>query len=175
MQRFALVLSAWLLLTGAAAAEVTARADTGFQSRIKGEIAAPPAKVYAALGQVSRWWDPAHTYSGKAANLSLPLQPGACFCERLPQGGGVRHGVVVLAMPSSTLRLEGALGPLQAEGVSTALTFDIKPKGAGSDLTVTYNVGGYRADGVRQWAEGVDQVLQVQVKRLARFSETGKP
>lgn len=167
--------AALLLAAGAARAEVSQRSDTGFRVTHTVEIAAPPASIYAALGEVGRWWDDDHTFSGKAANLSLAMEPGGCFCERLEGGGGVRHAVVILARPSSSLRLEGALGPLQGEGVATALNFDITPKGDGGALTLTYTVGGYRPEGVKQWADGVDQVLKIQLDRLERYVETGKP
>jgi uncharacterized protein YndB with AHSA1/START domain len=170
-----LALAAGLVLTGPAAAEVVARSDGGFRIARAVEIAAPPARVYAALGEVGRWWDGAHTYSGKAANMTLPLEAGACFCERLDGGGGVRHGVVALAMPSALLRLDSALGPLQGEGVSGALTFALKAKGEGSLLTLTYNVGGFTPAGVAQWAGPVDEVLTIQVDRFKRYLETGAP
>ena len=162
-----------MVVANGARAEVTATTDTGFTIVHKAKLTAPPARAYAALGEVGGWWDDAHTYSGKASNMTLPLEAGACFCERL-DGGGVEHGRVVLAMPGSTLRFEGALGPLQSEGVSATLTFDLKPAGEGTELTLTYKVGGYHAQGVRQWAAPVDQVLGVQVARLAAYA-SAKP
>lgn len=162
-----------VIVASGAHAEVRATTDTGFTIVHKAKLAAPPAKAYAALGEVGGWWDDAHTYSGKASNMSLPLEAGGCFCERL-EGGGVQHGRVVLAMPGSMLRLEGALGPLQSEGVSATLTFELKPAGDGTDLTLSYKVGGYHAEGVRQWAAPVDQVLGVQASRLAAYA-SGKP
>ena len=120
------IAAALSLAAGAAHAEVAERTDAGFRTRNVVEIAATPQRVYAALGEIGRWWDDAHTYSGKAANMSIRLEPGACFCEALPGGGGVRHGVVALAWPDQgTLRLEAVLGPLQDEGAAGALTFVI--------------------------------------------------
>jgi len=162
-----------LAMAGGASAEVMERFDTGFRLAQKVEVPVPPARAYAALGEVGNWWDDQHTYSGKAANMTLTLAPGGCFCEALA-GGGVRHGGVLLAIPGSMLRLDAALGPLQGEGVSAVLTFEIKAKDAGSEIVMTYNVGGYTPAGVKQWADGVDQVLGVQVDRLARYLETAK-
>lgn len=164
-----------MLVAGSAHAEVAERAEGGFRIRNVVEVNAPAATVYAALGEIGRWWDDAHTYSGKAANLSVKLEPGGCFCEALPKGG-VRHGVVVLAWPDQgTLRIDGALGPLQDEGVTGALTFQIKPKGQGVEVVQTYHVGGMRPAAAASFAGPVDQVMRTQLLRFERYVETGKP
>lgn len=163
------------LLAGAAHAEIVEQGEGGFRLKQTVEIAAPPDKVYAALGEIGRWWDDAHTYSGKAANMSMALEPGACFCEALPKGG-VRHGVVALAWPDQRMvRIEAALGPLQDEGATGALSYQIKSKGAGSEIVQTYNVGGLRAASARTFSGPVEQVMTTQVQRLKRYVETGKP
>ena len=51
-----------------------------------------------------------------AKNLSIDARPGGCFCEKLPNGGGVEHARVVYVAPREVLRLSGALGPLQGVG-----------------------------------------------------------
>lgn len=164
------------LLAGAAHAEIVEQAEGGFRLKQTVEVAAPPDKVYAALGEIGRWWDDAHSYSGKAANMSMPLEPGACFCEALPKGGGVRHGVVVLVWPDQRMvRLDAALGPLQDEGATGALTFQVKPKGEGAELVETYNVGGLRPAAAKSFAGPVDGVMTTQLKRLKSYVETGKP
>lgn len=175
MKMFAIA-AAVSLLAGAAQAEVTERADGGFRTKNVVEIAAGADKVYAALGEIGRWWDDAHTYSGKAANMSMKLEPGACFCEALPKGGGVRHGVVALAWPErGMVRIETVLGPLQDEGATGAFTFVVKPKGAGVEVVQTYHVGGLRPASAKAFADPVDQVLRTQLERLKRYVETGKP
>lgn len=173
----AIAAAALLVLgTGAARAEVAERADNGFRTRNTVEIAVTPAKAYSALADVGQWWDSRHTYTGKASNMTLELKPGACFCEALPGGGGVRHGVVALAWPDQgTLRLEAALGPLQDEGVAGALTFQIKPKGQGVEVIQTYHVGGLRPAAAKSYADIVDQVVRAQLVRYGRYAATGKP
>ena len=167
--------AAMCLLVGGANAEVVERTEAGFRTKKTIEVAASPDKAYAALAQIGSWWGDDHTYTGRASNMSLELKPGACFCEALP-GGGVRHGVVALAWPDQhTLRLEAALGPLQDEGVAGALTFQIKPKATGSEVIVTYHVGGMRAAPTKAYAALVDQVIGVQVARYGKFVDTGKP
>lgn len=161
-------------LAAGARAEVAEQFAGGFRIAQTVQVQAGPEKLYGLLLNPAAWWSDDHTYSGKAANLSLKAEPGGCFCEVVPSGG-VRHAVVVAAISNDTLRLEGGLGPLQAEGGSAALTFGIKPKGTASELTVTYNVGGLSPAAASRWAAPVDQVLSAQVERLKRLAETGKP
>jgi hypothetical protein len=62
--------------------EVIESTAAGFLVRNTSAINAPPAKVYAALTDgIGRWWDPAHTLSHDARNLSLDAKPGGCFCS----------------------------------------------------------------------------------------------
>jgi len=72
------------------------------------QVAATPAQVYAAIGQIGQWWNSQHTYSGDARNLSLELRPAAGFlrtAERWRQRQD--HMGVILAQPNKTVRLEG--------------------------------------------------------------------
>lgn len=173
---------AWILATiaavtfaGAARAEVVESGPQGFRLKAVRQIKAPPARVYQAIGEIGRWWDGEHSYSGKAENITLPLKAGACWCEAIPPDGSVRHGTVVLALPErGMIRAEAALGPLQDEGVSAALFFHMVPKDGGTELTVTYNVGGARAFIIKA-APGIDGVLNGGWDRLKRYVETGKP
>jgi uncharacterized protein YndB with AHSA1/START domain len=162
-----------LCVGGATHAEVADKGPNGFRLKYVVQVAAPPARVYQAVGEIGRWWSDEHTYSGKAANFSMPLQANACLCEALP-GGGVRHGVVEAVVPSQLVRIEAALGPLQDEGVAPAWTFALKAKDGGTEVTVTYNVGGLRPE-MAAAAPGVDAVLGAQVARFKRYVETGKP
>ena len=164
-----------LSLVGAAQAEVVNTNASGFRLKSVVQIKASPERVYQAIGEIGRWWDPAHTYSGRSENLSIVLQAGGCWCESVPPGGSVQHGVVVLASPAlGMIRADAPLGPLQDEGVSAALLFQTKSKDGGTELTVTYNVGGAR-DVILKAAPGVDGVLVGAWARLKRYVETGKP
>jgi uncharacterized protein YndB with AHSA1/START domain len=168
-------LAATVVTAGAAQAEVKAMTPQGFEVVETATVKAPPDKVYAAIGRVQDWWNSEHTFSGSAANLSLEPKPGGCFCEKLP-GGGVEHLRVVFVKPNATLRLRGALGPLQGEGVDGAMTFALVPDGAGgTKLSLGYIVGGYLRKGSEAWAPIVDKVVAEQFTRLVRYSETGKP
>lgn len=157
-----------------APAVVDGTGPSGFQVTESAHIAATPDQVYAAFIQPSRWWSPAHTYSHDAANLSLDARPGGCWCETLP-GGGVQHMTVVYLAPGRAVRLRGALGPLQAMGDEGALTVEFKPANGGTDVTLTYAVGGFAKDGFAGIASGVDGVLGEQIQRLRRSIESGSP
>ncbi|MDX1644046.1 MAG: ATPase [Thermoanaerobaculia bacterium] len=158
-----------------ATAEVVDAAAGGFTVRTVLDVGAPPDEVYSALTEnVGSWWDPAHTYSGDAARLSIDARPGGCFCERL-DAGGVQHMEVVFASHGVRLRLEGGLGPLQAEAVTGHLSWDLEATESGARLTLTYKVVGYAPGGLEAWAAPVDSVLSQAATRLVRFVETGKP
>jgi uncharacterized protein YndB with AHSA1/START domain len=159
---------------GEARGDVLEATPGGFAVKSTVTIAAPRARIYDALVQaVGRWWDPAHTYSADAANLSIDPRPGGCFCERLPQQGGVQHGTVVLAIPGKRLRLAGGLGPLQESGLAASLTFDLAEREGATDATMSYSVGGYRQGGLQALAPLVDSMLTAQLRRLKSFVEKG--
>ena len=163
-----------LSLAGAAHAEVIASSPGGFHLRIVSEVAAPPERVWAALLYLPRWWNPSHTYSGDAANLSLDAKAGGCFCERLPNGGSVLHATIVQLRPGALLRLSGGLGPLQGEGASATWTFTLKPSPTGTTLTQTMAVGGWSPTGLAALAAAVDAVQSEQQARLKRYVERGR-
>jgi uncharacterized protein YndB with AHSA1/START domain len=154
--------------------DVIESAATGFLVRNTAAINAPPAKVYVALTEgVGGWWDPAHTFSHDARNLSIDARPGGCFCERLPDGGGVQHMSVIYASPGKLLRLTGAVGPLQ-EAAGT-MTWNLLQAGGGTTVELMYAVGGFRAGGFRDIPTVVDGVLRGQLARLKALVETGRP
>ena len=169
---------AWVLLGGTvtANAEIVSAAPNGFRLRqVTEAIGVPPTTVWAALSDIGKWWDPEHTFSGDARNLSLDPVARGCFCEKLSLYAGIEHAHVIYAQPAKTLRLVGALGPLQEFGVTGSLTWQIEAAGGGSRITLTYNVGGFADRPLSDWAPVVDEVLGVQAKRLARFAATGNP
>jgi Polyketide cyclase / dehydrase and lipid transport len=161
------------LLPRGAAAEVTDVAGGGFGIVEQVHVAAAPAAVYALLITPARWWDSQHSFSGSAANLTLDAKAGGCWCETLANGGSVLHLTVVQVMPGKSLRLRGALGPLQGMAVEGAMTFSVQGSGTGTDLKVTYVVGGYAKDGFEGLSKAVDRVLGEQVARLKKLAETG--
>ena len=162
-----------MLVAAPASADVVTVASEGFSlSRVE-TVSVPPEIVYAMLLRPSRWWSPSHTWSGDARNLSIAPEAGGCYCERLPGGGSVQHGVVVYAQPGKTLRLNASLGPLQGEGVTGALTWILKPVPGGTEIRQTYVVGGYIGGGADKFAAPVDGVMTEQLTRLK--AALGKP
>lgn len=156
-----------------AMAEVRASGAAGFALESRATVAASPAEAYAALGRIGRWWSSEHTYSGEAANMTLELRVGACFCETIPADHGViEHGRVIYARPGQTLRLQAALGPLQSEAVQGTLTWSLRAVDGGTEVTQTYIVGGYMRGGLEAVAPLVDQVMAEQVRRLAEHLGT---
>jgi hypothetical protein len=154
--------------------EVLDSAANGFTVQETSTIQAAPGEVYRRLvHNVGDWWNPAHAFSGDAHNLSIEDKPMGCFCEKLAQGGAVRHMEVVMAMPGKRLVMAGALGPLQTLAAAGSMAFELTSAGAGTKLVVTYAVGGYLAKGLNTWAGPVDAVLAEQVARLKNYVEHG--
>jgi hypothetical protein len=158
------------------AAAVKGASTGGFEVENSTVVAGSPATAYAMLGRPAEWWDPEHSFSHDARNLSLELRAGGCFCERLPKSGGsVQHMRVVYADPGTALRLQGSIGPLQGEAVAGSLTFTLKPVPQGTEIVMNYIVGGYLRTGGDNWAPVVDRVLAAQLERLRRHLAGGRP
>jgi hypothetical protein len=74
------------------------------------------------------------------------------------------------------IRMTGALGPLQAEGVNGTLAIVLTPEGAkATRVTLTYVVGGYIRSGGEALAPKVDEVLAQQMLGLKSAAETPLP
>jgi hypothetical protein len=177
--RVLLTLASGVLIVAGAVpvqAEVTASGPSGFIVKIDLSVATRPDDLYNRFAQIGSWWSDAHTYSGKAANMTLESRVGGCFCESLPDGQVVRHMDVVFTKPAKALRLSGGLGPLKGMGASGIMAVQFAGAGAGTRLQLTYTVTGFAngKDAVSV-APAVDGVLREQLTRLKRFAETGKP
>lgn len=155
-----------ILAVSPAAAEVKSSSPDAFEVERKAVVVASPAEVYARIGRIETWWDAAHSYSGKAANLSLAARAGGCFCEKLDNGGSVEHMRVVYADPARGLRLQGGLGPLQSEAVTGTLSWSFSIVPGGVELTQSYVVSGAARGGLQNLAVPVDRVLGAQFDRL---------
>jgi hypothetical protein len=90
--------------------------------------------------------------------------------------GSVEHMRIVYADPQAgVLRMVGALGPLQSEALSGALTITLKPGAAGTRIELDYVVGGFMRMKPEQIAPLVDKVLGEQVQRLAAKLTPAEP
>lgn len=177
-----LIPAALLLLAAPAHAEVATKSDIGFVTTTALDI---PGKsldqVWQALLKPARWWDPIHSWSGDADNLTLDAQAGGCFCERLPlpkgaqlgtPRGSIEHARILAAMPPRLLRLNGALGPLQGEALTATLTVVLKPNpDGGTHMTWSYVVGGFMRMKVDDIAPIVDRVLAEQAQHLSAYAQ----
>lgn len=163
------------LVASRAPAEVSDVGPAGFTVTESADVAASPQRVYDAIIAPARWWNPEHTYSHDAANLSLDARPGGCWCETLPGGGSVQHLVVVAALPGKLLRLRGALGPLQQMALDGAMTFAPGTAANATHLSLTYTAGGHSRTGFAELSKAVDGVLDEQIARLKRLVDTGTP
>ena len=162
------LLGAGLAVSGPQAlwAGVTESRETAFSIQSTVTIKGPPATVFRELGEVSRWWHPEHTWSGSASNMSLQMQAGGCFCEKLPDGGSIQHGRVIYVQPGVMLRLDSPLGPLQEMPVTGVLTFKLEPAIGGTLVTMTYRVSGALTMESAKLAPIVDSVMTTQLERL---------
>ncbi|WP_420605805.1 SRPBCC family protein [Novosphingopyxis sp.] len=177
-QLFVLALAAASITAAApAAADVDSQSDVGFAVKHQAEVKASPEAVWEALAAPNRWWDPQYSFTGNPENFFLDMQAGGCFCERIRQAkggkiensGSVQHMQVVYVEPPKVLRMTGALGPLQAEGVSGTLSIGLKPVGGGTQITFEYVVGGYMRYPIKEIASAVDAVIGRQLSRLAKL------
>jgi hypothetical protein len=163
----------FLLLLGAAgpaAAEVVSASDNGFEVREAVTLVVPPDDAFSSFQEVGSWWDPQHTYSGKAENLSLNLVPGGCFCERFSKGGGIEHLHVTYVEPGSRAVLSGSLGPLLYEATTGVMDVQVKKVAGGAQVVLDYKVAGFAKGGAAKLAPAVDQVLAAQLKRYREYA-----
>jgi len=161
-------------LAGCVWADTGNVSPSGFVSILREEVKASPAQLWQAIIDLPRWWSNEHTYSGQASRMTLDPQAGGCWCERWGDNNSVEHGRVVQVVPGRSLRLYANLGPLQELPVSAVLTFTIAMQEQKTILRWTYRVSGAADADLDQLAQGVDQVLAQQFRRLVKFAETGR-
>ena len=172
------VVAAPLALALPAHAEVTETSAGHFVTRDEAVVAATPKAAWLALIAPGEWWDDSHTWSGKAANMSLTPQGGGCFCERIPAeesasriglAGSAQHMTVIMAQPEQVLRMRGGLGPLQSEPVDGVLTITMQPDadGGGTKIVWEYIVAGRMRYPVDTISKAVDGVMSQQLGHLA--------
>jgi hypothetical protein len=169
-----LLIAVLATLSVAATAEVQEAKEGAFRTRSVVLVNARPALAWRALIRIPAWWDSAHTWSGSSKNLRLEPRAGGCFCEKLEAGGSVEHARVVFTKTGQTLRLHGALGPLQEMPLTGVLTFALAPDGPGTRITMTYHVAGAMNMEAAKLAPAVDQVMTGQLERLRDYiNKTG--
>jgi hypothetical protein len=101
--------------------------------------------------------------------MSLALSPGGCFCERLPNGGGIEHMRVSYIDPGKRIVLTGSLGPLLYEATAGVMDLQFERSAGGSKVTLDYKVAGFANGGAEKLAPLVDSVLGEQFKRYREY------
>ena len=158
------------LLASPAAAEVVSAGPNGFHVRqTRADRRFPRTAAYSGFGRVGSWWNKEHTYSGNSANLSMALNPGGCFCERLPNGGGIEHMRVSYLDPGKRIVLTGSLGPLLYEATAGVMDMKFERTAGGSKITMDYKVAGFANGGADKLAPLVDGVLADQFRRYRDY------
>lgn len=164
---FALVLG----FAAPARTEVVDIAANGMEIKHVVRIAAPAEKVWAALIQPAKWWGSDHTFSGSSANMTFDARIGGCWCETMPNGGGVVHMTVAHMRPPAVLVTRGSLGPFYNLATDGTLTYSLAASAAETELTMTFRAGGYVKEGFQKWAPAVDGVLGQQMENLKTYAE----
>ena len=103
--------------------------------------------------------------------MSMDLQAGGCFCEKLADGGSIQHGRVIYTQPGSMVRLDSPLGPMQEMPVTGVLTFKLAPESGGTKITMTYRVSGTLTMEAAKLAPIVDHVMSTQLVRLKAYGD----
>ena len=158
-----------ILFAAPASAEIVSASSNGFEVRETVNLVVPSNIAFAAFADMPAWWDPEHTYSGKSANLSLSLEPGGCFCERFPDGGGIEHMRVAYVEPGKHVILTGSLGPLLYEATTGVMDMQFERTAGGSKITMDYKVAGFANAGAEKLAPLVDGVLAEQFRRYREY------
>jgi hypothetical protein len=160
-------------------AEVKSQTDAGFSVVHVAEVSATPDQIWKRLVAPKEYWSKSHSWSGSVAGFSIDPKAGGCFCELIQETGtdgktktigSVEHMRVIFASPGKVLRMQGALGPLQAEAVLGTLTVAIEPikDGGRTKLSFSYVVGGYMRYKMTDIAPSVDKVIGEQFASLIK-------
>lgn len=163
------------LLASPATAEVVSSNSNGFHVRQSVQLVIPPEIAYSAFGRVGSWWDKEHTYSADPRNLSMTMNSGGCFCERLPNGGGVEHMRFSYVDPGKRAVLTGSLGPLLYDATAGSMDVQFEKIAGGTRVTMDYRVAGFANGGAEKMAPLVDGVLGEQFKRYREYARTQRP
>ncbi|MEJ6789337.1 hypothetical protein BrevBR_07270 [Brevundimonas sp. BR2-1] len=166
-----LLAAAVLVLSAApATAEVVARTADSFTLRYAVGAEVAPEDIGPSLTDLPKWWDSAHTYSGSAANLSLDLTPGGCWCEKLADGTEFDHGRTVSVAPDGFV-FSAPFGPLRGKTTKAELTVTWPGANRGWTPTWTMVVEG---PGTGAMADGVDAVMGAGYQRWLHYLESAE-
>lgn len=165
----AFIAAAALALGAAPAqAEIVSRSADGFTLRFHAPAKMDPADFTASVAALPRWWDDDHTFSGSAANLSLALEPGGCWCETLADGATFEHARV-RSVSQNLILLDAPLGPLSGKAARAELTIRWSAGERGLTPMWSFEVEG---PGTGALTDGVHAVMDAGFKRWVAWLET---
>jgi len=124
--------------------------------------------TWAALFEPKLWWSKAHTWSGSSDNLTIERKAGGCFCENW-SGGGVEHARVLFLKDRDTLRMQGALGPMQSLAVNAVIEFKLTQGKDGTQIDMTYRASGGSESMLDKIAAPADGMLTEQMAGLKKY------
>ncbi len=171
-----LLVAALSLYSAGAHAEVKQSAADSFLVTYSEPVTATPAKAYADIAQVQHWWSDEHTWSGKAANLSLDPDRRRLLLralERRQRRTWSRDHGAAGSAPARRHRARAAAGiraERDLEFLDQAPATTARP-GSRSNTASTVPAA---ADWMRLRRRST-QVLGAQVARLVRYIDTGNP
>lgn len=168
------LLIASFLFANTTSAEVAQADAASFLVTHRIVVPTDSAESFKALTHPELWWSSEHTWSGSASNLRLDPHAGGCWCEQWSDGQ-VEHGRVLFIKTNELLRVNAALGPLQAMAVNAVLDFQLTPGKDGTQIDVSYRVSGPASAKLDGIAPGVDKVLGEQTTRLKALLDSKGP
>ena len=168
----ALLATAALAVAAPASAEVVSRTADGFVLRFQSGMDTTPEDMIGTVGELPKWWDGAHTYTGDNDNLSLDFTPGGCWCETLADGTQFHHAEVV-SITDDTVVFNAPLGPLNGKATKAEMTFHIGGEGetAGWLVSIDFVVEG---PGLGAMADGVNGVMEQAFGRFVHHLHYGE-
>jgi len=166
----ATILTAGLLTSATASAEILSASETHLVLRHEAVSALPPDRLWRRLINPTAWWHPDHTYSGDATNLTLDVQAGGLWREDWDDRS-VSHGRVLYVEPGRMLRMEAPFGPLQELGAYTIWTITIAPAEEGSVVVFDEVSTGPPTANMAEIAKAVDFVKGEAIRRLVTTSD----
>jgi hypothetical protein len=144
--------------------------DHGLEVQQVVNLVIPQPQAFSAFGQVGKWWNKEHTYSGDSSRMSLQLRAGGCWCESLDNGGGIEHMRVAFIQPGERVVLTGSLGPLLYEATTAVMDVKFERIASGSRITMSYKAAGFAKGGAAAMAPLIDGVLADQMKRFRAYA-----
>ena len=148
-------------ITTNAAGEVTESSSNGFTISLSQESRRSDAELWERLQHPENWWSSAHSWSGDAANMSVEMRAGGCWCERVGDGVAV-HGRIIRIDSGHAILFDAPLGPLNDAAVATRLSWRVENQ----RVIWRYQVYGALPMPTEQLTPLVEGVLAEQLRRL---------